>query len=241
MCVIITANHGDIKLRYFFKSDYFRYVHPTNMPRPVGEFTENDLKTAIENTKHFKYNKELFDTAVYESDDRIPESQIGTIILFPEISEIEVPIMEDFIKNVFSKAESELGEEYNDETDPTIFWESGSNGKHFDGKTLNYKTKETFGKNSPSIYIAGCKDTTADYLIENAIDKMYLESSKHDKKPKNADCKIRFGRYKTILVYHVGSMRFYEFGTHENLLYHKFRQPRYGNARDAIVYELPVI
>lgn len=229
-------------MKYYFKSDYFRYAHPVNMPRPVGDFTEEDLKVAIENTDRFKYNKELFETAVYESDDRIPESQIGTIILFPEIEPHDMMVMNDFIKKVFSKVEAELGEEYDDETDPTMFWEMGCNGQHFSGTTRNYKTKETFGINSPSIYIAGCKDSTADYLIEIAIDKMYLESSKHDKKSKNANCKIGFDRFKTFLVFSVGSKRFYEFGTHENQLYHRQRKSVATCGNQGIpVYELPVI
>ena len=228
-------------MKYYFKSDYFRYIHPENAPRMVGEFTKEDLEIAEKNTELMKYNKDLFDTAVYESDNTIDDRQIGTIILFPEISPNEILIMEEFIKKVFSEVESELGKEYNEASDPTIFWETGMNGKHFCGKTLNYKTKETFGVNSPSIYIAGCKDSTADYLIENAIDKMYLESSKHDRKVGVDGIKIGFDRYKTFLVYSIGSKRFYEFGSHENQLYHKAQRVKSGLRNVPTIYELPVI
>ena len=236
-CVIISAEIGEQKLKYYFKSDYFRYAHPENSPRTVGEFTKKDLEIAEKNTELIKYNKELFETAVYESDNTIEEAQIGTIILFPEIPSNELLVMEDFIKNVFADVESELGEEYNEASDPTIFWETGINGKHFGGKTLNYKTKETFGINSPSIYIAGCKDSTADYLIEVAVDKMYLESAKHDRKAKGTDIRIGFDRYKTFLVYSVGSKRFYEFGTHENQLYHKPQRAVGGSGNTPTIYE----
>ena len=224
------------KLKYYFKSDYFTYVHPENRPRGVSEFTSKDLEEAKKNTDKFHINRELFETALYESDGAMNEKQLGTIILFPEVPKSDICLMEAFIKDVFAKAESELGDEYNEADDPTIFWETGSGGKHFDGKAVNYKTKETFGINSPSIYIAGCKDTTADYLIETSIDMMYNESKKYDRKSiKNGGDTIRFGRFRTFLVYNVGSRRFYEFGSHENDLYQKIN--RTVNKPDCIVYE----
>ena len=228
-------------MKYYFKSDCFRYIHPEISPRAVGEFAKDELEAAEKNTELIKYNKELFETAVYESDGAIDKTQIGTIILFPEIPSDELMVMEDFIKNVFSDVEAELGKEYNEASDPTIFWETGINGKHFGGKTSNHVTGETFGVNSPSIYIAGCKDSTADYLVEESIDKMYLESAKHDRKVKGDGVKIGFDRYKTFLIYSVGSKRFYEFGTREEQLYHKNRKVSYGIRSAPTVYDLPTI
>lgn len=223
-------------MKYYFKSDYFTYVHPENSPRGVSEFTKEDLKIAQENTKKFHINKELFETALYESDGTMDKNQYGTIILFPEVPPSDTYLMEAFIKDIFSKVEAELGNGYNEANDPTIFWETGIDGKHFSGKALNYRTKETFGVNSPSIYIAGCKDTTADYLVETAIDTMYNEAKKYDRRSaKNGGETINFERYKTFLVYHVGSKRFYEFGSHENNLYHK--PDRTVNKPDCTVYE----
>lgn len=179
------------------------------------------LEEAEENTAKFHINPELLDTAIYESDDRIPRTQVGTILLFPEIDVSDIALMESFIKDCFSKAESELSKTYDEPTDPTMFWESGSNGKHFTGRGLNHSTFETFGINSPSIYIAGCKDMTAEYLIENAIDLMYVESRKHDKKASSEEERIGFDRYKSFLIHHVGSRKFYEFATHDGDVYHK--------------------
>ena len=223
-------------MKYYFKSDYFTYLHPEYSPRGVSEFSKGDLKVAQENTEKFHINKELFETALYESDGTMDKKQYGTIILFPEIESHELCLMEGFIKDMFAKVESELGAQYNEADDPTIFWETGSNGKHFSGHGRNYMTKETFGINSPSIYIAGCKDTTADYLVETAIDTMYGESARHDRKTaKNGGDMINFGRYETFLVYHVGSRQFYEFGSRENLLYHKV--DRTVNKPDYRIYE----
>lgn len=211
-------------------------MHPENSPRGVSEFKKDDLKIAQENTNKFHINKELFDAALYESDGTMDKTQYGTIILFPEVPQSDIYLMEAFIKDVFSKVEAELGNEYNEPDDPTIFWETGVDGKHFSGKTLNYKTKETFGKNSPTIYIAGCKDTTADYLVETSIDAMYNESKKYDRRSaKNGGEVVNFDRYKTFLVYHVGSKRFYEFGSHENNLYH--RKNRTVNKPDYKIHE----
>ena len=184
----------------------------------------------------FRINEELFETALYESDGALKKEQKGTIIVFPEIPQSDIYLMEEFIKEVFGKVEAQLGREYNEAGDPTIFWETGVNGRHFCGNALNHLTKETFGPNSPTIYIAGCSDTTADYLVEVAIDAMYNASSKHDRKvDKKGGEKIYFNRYKTFLVYHVGSSRFYQFGSHENQLYLDRTVP----TQEVVVYPMP--
>ena len=225
-------------MKYYFKSDYFTYLHPTNIPRGVSEFTKEDLELAKKNTEKFHINEELFETAVYESDGKIKRDQLGTIILFPEVPDSDICLMEEFIKETFAKAESELGEEYNESDDPTIFWESGSNGKHFSGNGINYKTRETFGIKSPSLYIAGCKDDTANYLVETAIDKMYIDSEKYDRKAlKNGKETVNFGRFKSFLIYQIGSKRFYEFATHDSNVWHKPDRTCIGK-RDFVAYDV---
>lgn len=224
-------------MKLFFKSDYFKYVHPEHSPCGISDYSKKDLKIAEENTEKFHINEELLDTAIYESDDTIDPRQKGTILLFPEIPPSDMYIMDEFIKKVFSKAEAELGETYNEPSDPTIFWETGMEGRHFSGMTINKKTRETFGRYSPSIYIAGCTDNTAQYLIETAVDMMYNESRKHDRKvsKRGEGVAVAFERFKSFLVYHVGSHRFYQLSSHDSNVW--YRPDRSVGKRDFIIYD----
>lgn len=224
-------------MRCYFKSDAFAYLHPTESPCRTSECSKRYIEEACANMEKFHINEELLDTAVYESDGELGKDRIGTIILFPEVPKSDGLLMEGFIKDVFGRAEAQLGEEYNDAGDPTMFWETGIDGRHFDGTAVNKSTGETFGKDSPTIYIAGCTPMTAEYLAEMGIDAMYTESAKHDKKAaKSGGDKIEFGRYKSFLIYHVGNGRFYQFGTHESRLWHS--EDRSKGRPDYRIYSL---
>lgn len=223
-------------------------MHPEIGPKQCGEYTDEELEKAKANTEKFHYNQGLFSDAVYESDDTIPKKQIGTIVVFPEISEESKDAVEEFISKVFGDTEAMLGKEYDEPSDPTMFWEYGCDGMHFSGTAVNPITGDKFGPNSPTIYIAGCKDGTADYLIETAIDNMYRLDSPYQKKRKHKNgenndsvvekpkSKVGFKRFKSFLIYNVGSGRFYQFGTHENHLYHRAEKSK--SKFDAKVYEM---
>lgn len=224
-------------MRYFFKSDTFPLIHPTLSPRGVGEYGEKELKVAEENTAKVKYGKELFDTAVYECEGRIPCGQKGALLVFPEADTDRTSILLPFIEKMFSETEAELRKEYEEQDDPTMFWEIGTGGRHFGARHVNGRTGEVFGPSSPTIYMAGCKDSTADYLVECAIDAMCGEAPKWERR---SGGKPWFTAYRTFLVYGFGGKRFYEFGSHENLLYRKRRRVEIPRGyREVGVYDLP--
>lgn len=211
-------------------------MHPENGPKHYNGCNQKELDEAIENASKFHHNQGLLNDAIYESDDTIPKTQMGTILLFPEITEEDKERMEGFITKVFGEMEARLAKEYDEPSDPTMFWEYGCDGMHFDGKTVNPNTREHFGRNSPSIYVAGCKDSTSDYLIESAIDRMFDESAILDRKIKKESEKINFKRFRSFLVYNIGSKRFYQLGMHGHHVYRK--PPKEASDFDAKVYDL---
>ena len=215
-------------MKYLFKSDYFDLIHPSKSPRKMSEWSVDELAEAQQNTKTLTLDANLLKKAKTSPKHSIPKGQDGSVIIFPEVTDDRVKIMKSFIGETFGKTVRELKGEYAERTDPIDFCETSDDGRNFGGETVNELTGEKFSRKSVAFYIAGCKDLTADWLFEEAIDRCYSESSKADRrfKREKKDIRIGFEDFRTFLVYSGGQRRFYQMGSHENELYSKTRVER---------------
>lgn len=205
-------------MKFLFKSDYFKYIHPSKPICETKDYSNQELDEAISNTSKIKYSESLMEKVL--SNTKISNSQKGNILIFPEVDELKRKIVKSFIKKTFNTTINKLKTEYSDDDDVVDIWEISDGGEHFAAEFVNDKTKERFTPNSISIYFAGCKDYTADYIIEEGIHNCFNSSYKHDKKSNDED-KINFDANKSFLIYNIKNKRFYQLGVHNSKIYHK--------------------